>query len=69
MFDLRYHVASLAAVFLALIIGMLVGAGIWPLIAIGSAGILAITVAILASPSLQSGLQMLVRSLADALGL
>ncbi len=28
MFDLRYHVASLAAVFLALIIGMLVGAGI-----------------------------------------
>jgi uncharacterized membrane-anchored protein len=44
-------------------------AGIWPLIAIGSAGILAITVAILASPSLQSGLQMLVRSLADALGL
>ena len=28
MFDLRYHVASLAAVFLALLIGMLVGAGI-----------------------------------------
>ena len=28
MFDLRYHVASLAAVFLALIIGILVGAGI-----------------------------------------
>jgi hypothetical protein len=27
MFDLRYHVASLAAVFLALIIGILVGAG------------------------------------------
>lgn len=28
MFDLRYHVASLAAVFLALIIGILVGAGL-----------------------------------------
>lgn len=28
MFDFRYHVASLAAVFLALVIGMLVGAGI-----------------------------------------
>ena len=28
MFDLRYHVVSLAAVFLALVIGMLVGAGI-----------------------------------------
>jgi hypothetical protein len=28
MFDLRYHVASLAAVFLALIIGILVGVGI-----------------------------------------
>jgi hypothetical protein len=28
LFDLRYHVASLAAVFLALIIGILVGAGI-----------------------------------------
>ena len=28
MFDLRYHVASLAAVFLALIIGIVVGVGI-----------------------------------------
>jgi hypothetical protein len=28
LFDLRYHVASLAAVFLALIIGILVGAGL-----------------------------------------
>jgi uncharacterized membrane-anchored protein YhcB (DUF1043 family) len=28
LFDLRYHVASLAAVFLALIIGILVGVGI-----------------------------------------
>ena len=28
MFDLRYHVASLAAVFIALIIGILVGAGL-----------------------------------------
>src|SRR5262249_57890023 len=28
MFDLRYHVASLVAVFLALIIGILVGVGI-----------------------------------------
>ena len=28
MFDLRYHAASLAAVFLALIIGILVGVGI-----------------------------------------
>ena len=28
MFDLRYHVASLAAVFVALIIGILVGVGI-----------------------------------------
>src|SRR4029078_8916676 len=28
MFDLRYHVASLAAVFLALIIGIVVGGGI-----------------------------------------
>src|SRR3954470_9227262 len=28
MFDLRYHVASLAAVFLAVIIGILVGVGI-----------------------------------------
>src|SRR5919198_1396243 len=28
MFDLRYHVASLAAVFLALIVGILVGVGI-----------------------------------------
>src|SRR4029453_1731105 len=28
MFDLRYHVASLAAVFLALIIGILLGVGI-----------------------------------------
>ena len=28
MFDLRYHVASLAAVFIALIIGILVGVGI-----------------------------------------
>src|SRR4051794_29283964 len=28
MFDLRYHVASLAAVFLALLIGILVGVGI-----------------------------------------
>jgi uncharacterized membrane-anchored protein YhcB (DUF1043 family) len=28
VFDLRYHVASLAAVFLALIIGILVGVGI-----------------------------------------
>ena len=27
MFDLRYHVASLAAVFLALVIGILVGVG------------------------------------------
>src|SRR5438132_13632107 len=28
MFDLRYHVASLAAVFLALVLGILVGVGI-----------------------------------------
>ncbi len=28
MFDLRYHVASLIAVFLALIIGILVGVGL-----------------------------------------
>ena len=28
MFDLRYHVASLAAVFVALIIGILVGVGL-----------------------------------------
>ena len=28
MFDLRYHVASLTAVFLALVIGILVGVGI-----------------------------------------
>ena len=28
MFDLRYHVASLTAVFIALIIGILVGVGI-----------------------------------------
>ena len=28
MFDLRYHVASLTAVFLALVIGILVGIGI-----------------------------------------
>ena len=28
MFDLRYHVASLAAVFIALVIGILVGVGI-----------------------------------------
>ena len=28
MFDFRYHVASLAAVFLALVIGILVGVGI-----------------------------------------
>ncbi|MBD0329462.1 MAG: copper transporter [Thermoleophilia bacterium] len=28
MFDFRYHVASLAAVFIALVVGMLVGAGI-----------------------------------------
>ena len=28
MFDLRYHVASLAAVFIALIIGILVGVGL-----------------------------------------
>ena len=28
MFDLRYHVASLAAVFLALVIGILVGVGL-----------------------------------------
>ena len=28
MFDLRYHVASLAAVFLALVIGILLGVGI-----------------------------------------
>src|ERR1051326_5141229 len=28
MFDLRYHVASLAAVFLALLIGILVGEGL-----------------------------------------
>src|SRR5947208_2102939 len=28
MFDLRYHVASLAAVFLALIVGILVGVGL-----------------------------------------
>ncbi|MGH2921105.1 MAG: copper transporter, partial [Gaiellaceae bacterium] len=28
MFDLRYHVASLAAVFVALLIGILVGVGL-----------------------------------------
>ena len=28
MFDLRYHVASLAAVFLMLVIGILIGVGI-----------------------------------------
>ncbi len=28
MFDLRYHVASLAAVFIALVVGILVGVGI-----------------------------------------
>ena len=28
MFDLRYHVASLAAVFIALIVGILVGVGL-----------------------------------------
>src|SRR5918999_3805272 len=28
MFDLRYHVASLAAVFIALVIGILVGVGL-----------------------------------------
>jgi hypothetical protein len=28
VFDLRYHVASLAAVFLALVFGILVGVGI-----------------------------------------
>ena len=28
MFDLRYHVASLAAVFIALVLGILVGVGI-----------------------------------------
>ena len=28
MFDLRYHVASLAAVFVALIVGILVGVGL-----------------------------------------
>ena len=28
MFDLRYHVASLTAVFLALVIGILVGVGV-----------------------------------------
>ena len=28
MFDLRYHVASLAAVFVALIVGILIGVGL-----------------------------------------
>ena len=28
MFDLRYHVASLAAVFLMLVVGILIGVGI-----------------------------------------
>ena len=28
MFDLRYHVASLAAVFVALLVGILVGVGL-----------------------------------------
>ncbi|MGH3116966.1 MAG: copper transporter, partial [Gaiellales bacterium] len=28
MFDIRYHVASLAAVFIALVIGILVGVGL-----------------------------------------
>ena len=28
MFDLRYHVASLAAVFLALVVGILIGVGL-----------------------------------------
>jgi Copper transport outer membrane protein, MctB len=40
MFDLRYHVASLAAVFLALIIGILVGVGISGPVDKGKTGLL-----------------------------
>src|SRR5919109_2302029 len=40
MFDLRYHVASLAAVFLALVIGILVGVGISGPVDKGKTGLL-----------------------------
>jgi uncharacterized membrane-anchored protein len=43
--------------------------GIWPLLVISAAGLLAITAAIAASPSLRSAIEVLFRNLGNALGL
>jgi uncharacterized membrane-anchored protein len=43
--------------------------GVWPLIAVCAAGLLAIAVAIAASPSLQSAIEVLLRNFGDTLGL
>ena len=80
MFDLRYHVASLAAVFLALIIGILVDAkgvsrlvsrrvGIWPLVAFALAGFGAIVTAVLASPQLRHVINLVSLRVQSLLGI
>jgi uncharacterized membrane-anchored protein len=43
--------------------------GVWPLVAFAAAGVTAIVVAILVSPALRNVIQVLTRSVADALGL
>ena len=43
--------------------------GVWPLVAFAAAGIAAIIVAILVSPALRNVIEVLVRNIADALGL
>jgi uncharacterized membrane-anchored protein len=43
--------------------------GVWPLVAFAAAGVAAIVVAVLVSPALRNVIQVLMRSVADALGL
>jgi uncharacterized membrane-anchored protein len=43
--------------------------GLWPLVAFAAAGILAVVVAVLASPALRNVIEVLTRNVADALGL
>jgi uncharacterized membrane-anchored protein len=43
--------------------------GVWPLVVVLVAGVLAMVVAVLASPSLRSGVEVLLRDLGNALGL
>jgi uncharacterized membrane-anchored protein len=43
--------------------------GLWPLVAFAAAGILAVVVAVLASPALRNVIEVLTGNLADTLGL